>query len=124
MAMFVEVFDEAKGCEIIINLDEVMEVAPKIKLENGVRVDGGCDLFFRDSAAVGGKRALKVRDSYSLFKQFAMQTVSADDVAKRIESIQNFYNQPDETPQPKSTAKPAAKTTKKPVVESLEIPKL
>ena len=82
MALFVEVFDEEKQCNIIINLDEVIEIAPKVKIENGKRVDGGCDLFFSDQAAVGGKRAMKVKDSYNLFKQFAMQTVSAEDIAK------------------------------------------
>jgi hypothetical protein len=82
MSLFVEVFDVEKGCQVIINLDTLLEIAPKQRLDNGKVVDDGCDLFFADGAAVGGKRAMKVRDSYSMFKQFAMQTVSADDVAK------------------------------------------
>jgi len=76
MALFVEVDSVEKNCKVIINLDEVMEIAPLLA--------GGCDLFFSDSAAVGGKRAMKVTDSYELFKQFAMTTVSSDDIAKRF----------------------------------------
>jgi hypothetical protein len=74
MALFVEVDDVEKGCKVIINLDSVMEVAP-------LRA-GGCELFFPDAAAVGGKRSMKVKDSYPLFKQFAMQQVSAEDIAR------------------------------------------
>ena len=76
MSMFIEVNDVEKGCPVIINLDEVIEIAP-------LRT-GGCDLFFADSAAVGGKRAMKVKDNYTLFKQFVMQTVSTEDIAKVI----------------------------------------
>jgi len=82
MSLFIEVNDVEKGCQVIINLDEVMEIAPKVRRENNKLVDDGCDIFFADSAAVGGKRAMKVTDSYTLFKQFVMQTVSADDIAK------------------------------------------
>lgn len=74
MALFVEVDDSEKGCKVIINLDCVMEIAP-------LRA-GGCELFFPDAAAVGGKRSMKVKDSYTLFKQFAMQQVSAEDIAR------------------------------------------
>ena len=37
-------------------------------------------------AAVGGKSSYRVKDSYDQFKQFAMQTVSAEDIAKRFPS--------------------------------------
>jgi hypothetical protein len=74
MSLFVEVDDVEKRCKVIINLDCVMEVAP-------LRT-GGCELFFPDAAAVGGKRSMKVNDSYILFKQFAMQQVSAEDIAR------------------------------------------
>ena len=76
MALFVEVESVEKNCKVIINLDEVVEIAPLLV--------GGCDLFFSDSAAVGGKRAMKVNDGYELFKQFAMTTVSSEDIAKRF----------------------------------------
>ena len=83
MAMFVEVNDVEKGCQVIINLDMIVEIAP---LKNG-----HCHVFFSDAASVGGKRSMEVKDSYSQFKQFAMQTVSSDMIADRISSIQKAY---------------------------------
>jgi hypothetical protein len=79
MSLFVEVNDVEKGCPVIINLDTVMEIAP-LK-------SGGCEISFPDSAAVGGKRAMKVTDTYDQFKQFAMQTVSSEDIKNRIEKL-------------------------------------
>jgi hypothetical protein len=76
MSLFIEVDSVEKNCKVIINLDSILEIAP-------LR-GGGCDLFITDSASVGGKVSMKVKDSYSLFKQFAMQTVSPDDIANRI----------------------------------------
>jgi hypothetical protein len=74
MSLFVEVFDTEKKCQVIINLECVMEIAPLLS--------GGCEIAFPDAAAVSGKRIMKVSDSYALFKQLAMQMVSADDIAK------------------------------------------
>jgi hypothetical protein len=79
MALFVEVTSKEKHCKVIINLDQLLEVAP-LK-------SGGCDLFFNDAAAVGGTRVMKVEDSYAQFQQFAMQTVSADDIAKQVKKL-------------------------------------
>ena len=79
MSMFVEVNSVEKGCPVIINLEQVLEIAPL--------VTGGCALFFADGAGMNSKSAMKVTDSYEQFKQFAMQTVSAQDVADRIASI-------------------------------------
>jgi hypothetical protein len=76
MSLFVEVDSVDKGCKCIVNLDGVLEIAPLI--------EGGCVLFFADSAAVGGKSSYKVKDSYDLFSQFAMKTVSSEDIAKRF----------------------------------------
>jgi len=76
MATFIEVQSVEKQCKVIINLDEVIEIAPLAA--------GGCALYFSDSAAVGGKTAYKVKDEYPAFQQFAMQTVSAEDIAKRF----------------------------------------
>lgn len=96
MATFVEVNSIEKGCKVIVNLDEVIEIAPLAL--------GGCVLFFADNAAVNGKSAYQVKDSYDQFKQFAMTTVTADDIAKRF---------------PKETV------SSKPAKESkMEIPKL
>jgi len=79
MSTFIEVESVEKGCKVIINLDQIVEVAPLI--------GGGCALFFADNAAVGGKISYKVKDNYSVFKQFALQTVSSDDIAKRFPKV-------------------------------------
>jgi hypothetical protein len=73
MAMFVEVNSTDKGCKVILNMDEVMEIAPM--------ASGGCHLFLSDG------RIFKVTDSYTLFQQFAMQTVSSEDIAARVKSL-------------------------------------
>jgi len=76
MGLFVEVQSVDKGCDVIINLDEVLEIAPLAA--------GGCVLFFADQSSPGGKTSYKVKDSYEQFRQFAMQPVSAEDIAKRF----------------------------------------
>ena len=76
MALFVEVDSVEKNCKVIINLDEVVEIAPLI--------EGGCALFFTDGAGMNSKSSMRVKNSYDTFKQFAMQTVSADDIAARF----------------------------------------
>lgn len=79
MALFVEVESVEKQCKVIVNLDQVIEIAPLAA--------GGCALFIVDPAAVGGSKAYKVKESYDEFKQFAMQTVSSEDIANRIKSL-------------------------------------
>ena len=73
MALFVEVDSVEKGCKVILNLDTVSEIAPFST--------GGCHLFLEDG------RIYKVKDSYALFQQFAMQTVYPDDIAKQVKSL-------------------------------------
>jgi len=84
MALFVEVQSVDKGCKVILNMDEVVEIAPM--------ATGGCHLFLSDG------RIYKVKDNYPLFQQFAMQTVSADDIAKKVKSLKS---KPDELEIPK-----------------------
>lgn len=76
MSTFVEVNSVDKGCPVIINLDQVVEIAPLAA--------GGCVLFLNDGT---GKYDIKVNDSYELFRQFAMQTVSSEDIEKRIKAL-------------------------------------
>ena len=77
--MFIEVNSIEKNCQVMINLDEVLEIAPLM--------EGGCALFFADAAAVNGKNAMKVTDSYALFKQFALQMVTPEDISKRFPKV-------------------------------------
>lgn len=79
MSLFIEVNSVEKGCKVIVNLETVVEIAP-------IR-EGGCALFFQDAAAVGGKTAMKVTDSYALFKQFVLETVTEEDIATRISNL-------------------------------------
>jgi hypothetical protein len=76
MATFVEVNSVApKQCKLIVNLDNIIEIAPLVA--------GGCVLYF-SAIEAGGPRTMTVSDSYTQFLQFAMQTVSAEDIAKRF----------------------------------------
>jgi hypothetical protein len=93
MSLFVEVTSMEKGCQVIINLDEVLEIAPLAA--------GGCALFFADSASVGGSKTYKVTDSYEQFKQFAVQPVSAEDIARRFPPKNGKVNKPMEFDIPK-----------------------
>jgi hypothetical protein len=79
MSLFVEVNSLEKKCKVIINLDMVIEIAPILA--------GGCDIFYNDSAAVNGKTAMRVSDSYSMFQQLAMQVVSSEDIAKKVKAL-------------------------------------
>jgi len=79
MSTFIEVFSTEKNTKVIINLDSILEIAP-LK-------DGGCNIFFPDAAAVGGKTSMKVTDSYAIFRQFALATVTPEDIAARIKNL-------------------------------------
>lgn len=76
MALFVEVNSVEKNCPVIINLDHIIEIAPLSA--------GGCALFTLDGAGMNSKNALRVSNNYDEFKQFAMQTVSAEDIERRF----------------------------------------
>lgn len=104
MALFVEVQSVDKNCPVIINLDHVVEIAPL--------VSGGCALFMTDPAGVNSKSSIRVKDNYDLFKQFAMQTVTADDIARRFPKVS----------EPKAETK--ADKKKEAVDAPLDIPKL
>jgi hypothetical protein len=77
-----EVTSVEKDCKVLLNMDLVVEIAP---LKNG-----GSAVFFADSAAVNGKIAIQVKESYDMFKQFAVHTVSSDDIARKISSMNSM----------------------------------
>lgn len=108
MSLFVEVHSKEKNCPVIVNLDHVVEIAPLAA--------GGCALFTADGAGMNSKNAMVVSNEYSEFKQFAMQTVSAEDIARRFPKV---------VP-PEVEQKQESKSSKKkdPVDAPLEIPKL
>ena len=90
MGLWVEVESVEKGCPVMVNLDEVIEIAP-------LR-EGGCALFYQNSNVPDGKSPYKVKDNYSLFKQFALKTVSADAIADRIASINKAHGISEDSP--------------------------
>ena len=89
MAYFIEVNDIDKGCPVIINMDAIMEIAP-------ITNPAGCEITFLESddsdalrrekimsaAAVKGRRVMRVSNNYTQFKQFVIQPVSAEDIAR------------------------------------------
>ena len=74
MSLFIEVDSQEKQCPIIINLDLVSEIAPLAA--------GGCAIFMPDGT--GGSVSMKVKNNYSEFKQFVLETVSPEDIAKKF----------------------------------------
>lgn len=83
MALFVEVDSVEKQSKVIINLEEVVEIAPL--------TSGGCALFLAHGV-------IKVKDNYDQFKQFAMQTVSSEDVANQVKKLKGMKKEPIEIP--------------------------
>jgi len=79
-SLFVEVNSVEKGCPVIINLDHIIEIAPL--------ASGGCALFTLDGAGMNSKNSMRVTDSYEQFRQFAMQTVSVEDIERRFPKIE------------------------------------
>jgi hypothetical protein len=79
--MFVEVDSVEKNCPVIINLDQVIEIAPLAA--------GGCLVNFTYDGDMG-VRSMKVKNTYEQFKQFAMQTVTAEDIQSRVEQIKKL----------------------------------
>jgi hypothetical protein len=77
MSLFIEVDSLEKQCPVIINLDVVSEIAPLAA--------GGCAIFIPDGT--GGSVSMKVKNDYSEFKQFVLQTVSSSDIAKQVKKL-------------------------------------
>jgi hypothetical protein len=106
MSLFIEVSSLEKNCPVLVNLDDVTEIAPLAA--------GGCALF------TGKNGIIRVSDSYEQFKQFALQTISSADVAKTVARLP----QVEKEPAPVSDILPPTKTSKgKGVVDDLKIPK-
>ena len=74
--MFIEVDSlQPKQCKLIVNLESIVEIAPLVQ--------GGCVLFFKSHEA-GVTKTITVSNEYSMFKQFVLQTVSAESIEKRF----------------------------------------
>ncbi len=76
MSMFIEVNSiTPKKCRLIINLENIIEIAPLIA--------GGCVLYF-STLESGSPRTMTISDDYSVFQQFVLQTVKAEDIARKF----------------------------------------
>lgn len=73
--MLVEVNSVQKGCRVLVNLEDIVEIAPL--------VSGGCVLYF-NALEAGVMKTMTVLENYNMFKQFAMQTVTAESIEKRF----------------------------------------
>ena len=82
MSLFVEVLSVDKNCKVIINMEQVIEITPLTK--------GGCEIVFTYDGDMGVRR-MTVADSYDQFKQFAMQTVTGEQIQDRINAIKRAH---------------------------------
>jgi hypothetical protein len=75
--MFVEVQSVEKNCPVIVNLDHIVEIAPL--------TNGHCVLFLdNDNGFASARPSIEVKDSYVMFKQFALTTVTAEQIESRF----------------------------------------
>ena len=74
--MFIKVESVEKNCTVIVNLDHIFEIAPL--------ATGGCALFTTDGAGMNSRSSMVVKDDFTLFEQFVLQTVSSADIQKRF----------------------------------------
>ena len=95
MGLKVEVSSVEKACSVIIDLDAVIEIAP-------LR-DGGCSLFFSRDPMIA---PMNIKNDYTEFKQFVIQTVSTDDIAKRIQALRGPQGVLEEYPELEVKRKP------------------
>jgi hypothetical protein len=87
--VLIEVNHVKKNVSVIINLDMVREIAPVLS--------GGCLLYFGDDPA-----PVEVTNHYNHFKQFVLETVTADHIAKRVDAIAKAHGTtPNKTAIPK-----------------------
>ncbi len=74
--MFIEVDSvQPKNCKLIVNLENVVEIAPLVQ--------GGCVLFF-NALEAGVAKTITVSNDYNTFKQFVLQTVTSESIEKRF----------------------------------------
>ena len=80
--MLIKVKSREKRCEVIINLDQVIEIAP-------LR-DGGCAIrltYDGDVTPKSGFRELIVDNKFTEFEQFVLETVTTDSVSKKVQEL-------------------------------------
>ena len=80
--MLIKVQSREKQCDVIINLDHVIEISP-------LR-DGGCAIrltYDGDVTPKTGYREIQVDNKFSEFEQFVLQTVTSESVSKKVQEL-------------------------------------
>jgi hypothetical protein len=91
MSLFVEVNSEApKNCKLIINMDDVIEIAPL--------TTGGCVVTF-NALESGSLKTIRVSDSYDQFSQFVMRQVTAESIQERFPTARKGPGRPPKNPE-------------------------
>lgn len=81
MSMMIKVESTEKGCPVIINLDHVVEIAPWAQ--------GGCAIRFLSDGS-GTVREIVVKNEFTEFEQFVLQTVTSETVSKKVQELKKL----------------------------------
>jgi len=84
MSMFVQVNSVEKKCPVFINLDHVIEIAPWAA--------GGCAIRFISDGS-GSVREIRVENDFAEFKQFVLETVTEDNISKKVKELKKIQKQ-------------------------------
>lgn len=80
--MLIKVKSREKRCDVIINLDHVIEIAPLVNGGSAIRL-----VYDGDITSKTGYRELHVDNSFSEFEQFVLQTVTSEDMSKKVAAL-------------------------------------
>jgi hypothetical protein len=80
--MLIKVKSREKQCDVIINLDHVMEISPLRDGGTAIRM-----LYDGDITQKTGYREIYVENKFSEFEQFVLQTVTTDVMSKKVEEL-------------------------------------
>jgi hypothetical protein len=80
--MLIQVKSREKHCDVIINLDHVMEIAPLQDGGTAIRM-----VYDGDITSKVGYREIHVDNKFSEFQQFVLETVTVDTVSKKVKEL-------------------------------------
>lgn len=83
--MLIQVKSREKQCEVIINLDHVMEIAPLAMGGSAIRM-----VYDGDVTSKTGYREIHVDNDFKEFQQFVLQTVTTEVVSKKVEELKKL----------------------------------
>jgi hypothetical protein len=80
--MLIKVKSREKQCEVIINLDHVIEITPLRDGGSAIRL-----VYDGDVTVKAGYREIFVDNKFSEFEQFVLETVTVDTVSKKVQEL-------------------------------------